>query len=160
MSLLPRHLRKDKYQKKIDRREGKEEMAEIRDTINSLKQRILDLETALSDKEGELAAFLLREKRIRIHTSSSYCRDCSSSHPIYIAFFNRKLYTDVSYDGLVRRLEGMGYYIKRNGEELPPKIPKEGVPFDGECDYLGASILDLRDLSIPDGVPPTLLEDE
>lgn len=126
------------------------------DYINSLRQRIRDLEDELSRKNDLISCLERKERRLRIFAVSCQCPDkeCRKEHQVYAAFVNRRVYTGSDCAKLVSRLRGLGYFVKETTFSERP--PVEGRPFDGECDFLKG---DLRDIKLPDGVGPEILEE-
>jgi hypothetical protein len=122
-----------------------------------MRQRIRDLEEQVEDQAALIRCLERGERRIRIWAVVHKCQDCDVEHTEYVALVNRKIYQASDYKKLEARLRLLGYFIKKNNYDEAP--PREGKPFDGECDYICPSG-DIREIKLPDGVGPEILEQE
>jgi len=125
------------------------------DYINSLRQKVKDLEHIIEEQRDLIRCLESGERRLRVWSVTLACSD-GQEHIEYVALVNRKVYQASDYKKLVQRLRMMGYHVKETFYNEKP--PVEGKPFDGECDFFNPNT-DIREMRIPDGVPPNLLEE-
>ena len=124
--------------------------------IENLRNRLGDAEEIVRFQRELIKCLEAKERRLRIWNAAVRCPHCKNEYVEFVACSNKKIFHGADYAKLILRLRTLGYFVKEKAFDEKP--PSESSPYDGEVEFLDVS-KDLRDLPLPGGVGPGLLED-